>query len=74
MIPSIFNMQVFSKKFDCAGLVAETGVFNESDLATIAAKIADRDAPFETKDFKYTLKGEVLEVVLYSSVRPARSS
>ena len=67
-------MKVYSKTFDRADLTAETGVFNIQELAKVAAAIANKEAPFEAKDFRYTFNGAELRVVLYSSIRPARTS
>jgi hypothetical protein len=65
-------MKLHQKTFSRAELTVETGIFNEAELAKKAALLTSHECGFEVRDFRYTLKGDVLQIVVYSSPRPAR--
>lgn len=65
-------MKIHQKIFSRADLTAKTGLFNESELTKKAALLTSHECGFEVRDFRYTLDGDKLKIVVYSSPRPAR--
>ena len=65
-------MRVHQRIFSRADLTAQTGIFDEVELAKKAALATSHEANFEVRDFRYILNGDELKIVVYSAVRPGR--
>lgn len=69
-------MKVFSKTYDFVDMCVESCQFNEVEVSKHCAAKASKDelCHFIVKDFRYIRKGDEIQVVLYDTIRPARTS